>query len=68
VGRTGFEPVTHGLKAHRSTCFYLRKRITFEFRDTSATRVEKDIPVTAEGSGGVSGCIATLENRLDHEP
>ena len=26
VGRTGFEPVTHGLKAFRSTRFYLRKR------------------------------------------
>jgi hypothetical protein len=37
VGRTGFEPVTHGLKALRSTRFYLRKLTFFEFCDTSAT-------------------------------
>jgi hypothetical protein len=61
--------VTHGLKAHASTRIYLRKRTTFEFRDTSATRMGRDVPVTVVGSGRcpVSGCIATQENRLGHE-
>jgi hypothetical protein len=39
--------VTHGLKAPRSTCFYLRKCTGFEFCDTSATRMRRDNPVTA---------------------
>ena len=61
--------MTHGLKAPSSTCLYLRKRTHFEFCDTSATRWEKDIPVTAMRSGRcpVSGCTAKQENRLGHE-
>jgi hypothetical protein len=47
--------VAHGLKAHDSMPFYLRKRTSSEFCDTSATPWEKDIPVTA-GQRACSRC------------
>jgi hypothetical protein len=51
VGRTGFEPVTHGLKALHSIRIDLRKRSLVGFRDTSATQSRSDISVTTMESG-----------------
>jgi hypothetical protein len=50
--------VTHGLKARASTRIYLRKRNAFEFCDTSATRMRRDIPAIGVIAGpGVKSTV-----------